>query len=301
MNCKLLAVNLLLFLLSFGALAQSDAPTVEAMEERLLATPVLHNLDTEQVQEIFALGQQLGNRADVFTTIGDSNTTNGDFLQPIGLDGGSFCRWGEYEHLLDTVEHFSVSPDGLAANSFTRQSLAAKMGFNTAAVLDPFWATSSLCARGESPLACELRVSRPGFVVIMLGGRDILALTADEYRQNMTQIVEETVAAGVIPILTTFVVLEERTDVYAKSLEFNMALLDIAEVLQIPLINLWRAANDLPDHGIGPDRSHLRARVGDFCAFDGAETQLGGTLRNLLTLQALDALRLSLVEPAANS
>jgi hypothetical protein len=31
--------------------------------------------------------------------------------------------------------------------------------------------------------------------------------------------------------------------------------------------------------------------VGKFCSFDGAEKQVGGTLRNLLTLQALDILR----------
>ena len=104
-NCKLLTVNFLLLLLfvSLDVQAQTDGMTVEAMEERLLLTPVLHNLDTERVQEIFALGQVLGNRADVFTTIGDSNTTNGDFLQPIGLDGGGLCRWGEYEPLLETV------------------------------------------------------------------------------------------------------------------------------------------------------------------------------------------------------
>jgi hypothetical protein len=75
----------------------------------------------------------------------------------------------------------------------------------------------------------------------------------------------------------------------------NMALLDIAEAEQVPLINLWAAAFALPDHGIGPDRSHLKARVGDYCNFAGAEQELGGTLRTLLTLQALDALRVNVL------
>ena len=96
---------------------------------------------------------------------------------------------------------------------------------------------------------------------------------------------------GVIPVLTTFVVIPERGDVYERSLEFNMALLDIAAETEMPLINLWAAAQTLPDHGIGPDHTHLKAVVGSFCSFDGAQAQYGGTLRNLLTLQALDMLR----------
>lgn len=289
-----IACVMLLLVAGFNVSAQAD---VAAMETRLMSVPVLYNMDSERLADIFALGQSLGSRADVFTTIGDSNTTNGDFLQPIGLDGGEQCQWGEYEPLRATVDFFSVSPDGEDANSFTHESIAAFRGFTTTAVLDPFWATDARCEGGESPLLCEYRVARPSVAVIMLGGRDVLALTADAYRQSMTEIVEISILRGVIPLLTTFVVLEERADVYPLSLEMNMALLDIAQSAQIPLINLWAAARDLPDHGIGPDRSHLKARVGDFCNFDGAEAELGGTLRNLLTLQALDALRDGVLEP----
>ncbi len=279
---------LIVLIISISVAAQTD---VAAMEDRLMSVPILYNMDTERLAEIFALGESLGNRADVFTTIGDSNTTNGDFLQPIGLHRGDQCQWGDYEDLRDTVDFFSTSPDGDDANSFTHESIAAFRGFTSAAVLDPFWATNSLCEGGESPLMCEYRVVRPSVAVMMLGGRDVLALTADDYRQSISEIVETSIAQGIIPILTTFVVLADRADVYPLSLEMNMVLLDIAEEYEVPLINLWAAASELPDHGIGPDHSHLKARVGDFCNFSGVETELGGTLRNLLTLQALDAVR----------
>lgn len=279
----------LCLMLGVGVAAQNDA--IGAMEARLMSVPILYNMDAERLAEIADVGRALGSRADVFTTIGDSNTTNGDFLQPIGIDGGDLCEWGDYEDLRETVAHFSVPPDDENATSFGRVSIAAFRGFTSAAVLDPFWATDPACARGESPLACEYRVARPSIAVMMLGGRDVLGFTADEYRQSVTEIVQTSIMQGVIPVLTTFVVLEERADVYPLSLEMNMALLDIAEEAHIPLINLWAAARDLPDHGIGPDRSHLKARVGEFCNFAGAERELGGTLRNLLTLQALDALR----------
>lgn len=258
---------------------------VPAMERRLRETPILSNFASERIRAIYQQGLALGNRADVFTTIGDSNTTNGDFLQPIGMDADRYCDWGGYEYLRRTVDYFMLS-----LNAFTHNSEAARKGFNSAAVLDPFWSTG-ICAPGEAPLTCEYRAVQPSVAVIMLGGIDINDMTTADYSLNMRAIVQMSIQRGVIPVLTTFVVLPERDAVYPRSLEFNLALLDIAAEEQTPLINLWAAAQALPDSGIGPDRTHLKAQVGSFCSFDGAQDRLGGTLRNLLTLQALDLLR----------
>lgn len=284
-----------------ASLVVTGAPTVTApptqvmlgdvagMERRLFETAIFTNIATERVRSIFAQGRALGNRADVFTTIGDSNTTNGDFLQPIGMDADAYCEWGAYSYLRETVDYFSAT-----MNSFTHHSEAARMGFNSASVLDPFW-SSGVCAPGEASLTCEFRDAQPSVAVIMLGGIDINDLTTADYNANMRAIVQTAIQRGVIPVLTTFVVLRERAELYPRSLEFNMMLLDIADEEQIPLINLWAAAQALPDSGIGPDRTHLKARVGSFCSFDGAQAELGGTLRNLLTLQALDQLRQSVL------
>jgi hypothetical protein len=159
-------------------------------------------------------------------------------------------------------------------------------------VLDPFWADQSLCQRNESPLLCEYRLVRPSVAVIMLGQIDVnqARLSVEDYAANMETIVQSTIAQGVIPVITTIVFKPDRNE-YARSLEFNLALVRLSEQYDLPLLNLWAAVQTLPDSGIGPDQSHLRARVGDFCAFDGPEQELGGTLRNLLTLQALDELR----------
>ncbi|MFN8450517.1 MAG: SGNH/GDSL hydrolase family protein [Anaerolineae bacterium] len=263
---------------------------VHAMERRLRETPLFSNFDSPRVRAIFGAGQGMGNRADVFTTVGDSNTTNGDFLQPIGMGADVYCDWGGYEYLRATVDFFT-----LTLNSFTHHSIASREGFSSAAALDPSWATEGVCAGGESSVMCEYRDTLPSVAVIMLGGIDINDLATTEYAANMRAIVETSIQRGVIPVLTTFVVLPEREAVYPRSLEFNMALLDIAEAEQTPLINLWAAAQALPDDGIGPDRTHLKAEVGAFCSFDGAQDRLGGTLRNLLTLQALDLLRTNLL------
>lgn len=267
---------------------------IPSMERRLYDTPIFQNITAARARQIFAAGQGMGNRADVFTTIGDSNTTNGDFLQPIGMSADAYCDWGAYADLAGSVGYFSVAPtaDNADANSFTHHSQAARKGFNSAAVLDPFWASEDVCRRGESSLMCEFRLVQPSVAIIMIGGIDINDMDTPQYAANMRAIVQTTIQQGVIPVLTTFVVLPERGELlYGRSLEFNMALLDIAAAEGTPLINLWTAAQSLPDHGIGPDRTHLKAVVGSFCSFDGAQALYGGTLRNLLTLQVLDALR----------
>lgn len=283
--------------------AQEDivSMSVSEMESLLLETPIFTNVGTEEVQEIFAAGQALGNRPNVFTTVGDSNTTNGDFLRPIGLSS-SPCDLGEYEYLQETIDYFSAPPTPDDRNSFTRASLAADRGFSTYSALDPFWADASLCQPNESPLTCEYRVTQPSVALIMLGQIDInyAGTSVSAYHENMENIITASIGQGVIPVLSTIVFLPER-DVYPLSLEFNMVILELAEEHQVPLINLWRAVQSLPNVGIGPDRSHLRAQVGRFCSFDGTEQELGGTLRNLLNLQILHSLKLTVLESTADA
>ncbi len=291
--------------LEIASVPQPPAPTdsplvtpislgdIPAMARRLMETPLLFQMDTPNVRAIYARGQQMGMRADVFAVVGDSNSTNGDFLVPFGSPV-DVCDFGEFDYLRDTVSYFRTPIDGTTQNAFTVDSAAAEEGFTSASVFDPLWASPQMCTAGESPLSCEFRRIRPGISVIMLGGRDVQEMSTATYAANMTRIVEQSAVSGVIPILTTFVVLPER-DIYPRSLEFNMMLLDIAELYEIPVINLWAAAQALPDVGIGPDRSHLRANIGSFCDFTGAQQEYGGTLRNLLTLQALDAIRRAVI------
>jgi len=276
----------------------SADPEVLAMIDRLRATPVLYNMDTEAVHAIFERGQQLGNRADVFTYIGDSNSTGGDFLYPMGF-GDRYCELGSYSDLQATLDYFSAdSPRAGQRNSFTNHSLAADNGLSSAGALDPFWATEP-CASNESPVMCEYRLTKPSVAIILLGLMDVRYSTSPEvYHDNMEQIVQLSVEQGVIPALTTNVVLpDQQTLSFDLSIRQNNALLDIVDAHQTPLINLWAAAEALPDFGIGPDRTHLKAEVGAYCSFDGQERQVGGTLRNLLTLQALDELRRTVLHP----
>ncbi|MDX2162633.1 MAG: hypothetical protein SF162_15025 [bacterium] len=276
------------------ALTLGDIP---AMENFLRQVPILYQFESPLLHDIYLRGQQNGSSPYMFSVIGDSNSTNGDFLYPLGLDNPNVCSLGAYVELEPAVTWFSTPVNERGQNAFTRSSVTANRGFNSAAIFDPFWASTAVCTPGETPLICEYRTANPFAAVIMLGGIDVNSLTTQTYHDNMNQIVADSIAQGVIPVLTTFVVLPER-DLYPLSLEFNLMLVQIAERHRTPLINLWAEAESLPDFGIGPDRTHLRARVGSFCDFTGAQREFGGTLRNLLTLQALDQLRRRLIEGA---
>jgi hypothetical protein len=271
---------------------------ISVLTERLNSAPILYNMTTDAVYDIFAHGQELGNRVNVFTKVGDSNSTTGAFLRPIGMKPNP-CELGPYGDLQATVDFFSVSPREGIANSFDNTSIAAVNGLNTAGVQDSFWADPVVCRENESPLSCEYRIVKPSVAIIMLGLMDIETITPDRYQPNLDQIVQASIEQGVIPVLTTFSVLPDYPvpQGWDNSIRFNAAILDVVETHQTPLINLWAAVQDLPDYGIGPDRTHLKYVIGQFCSFNGPEKEVGGTLRNLLTLQALDELRRDVLTP----
>jgi hypothetical protein len=255
-------------------------------------------METEQVQSIFQQGQALGNRPDIFIKIGDSNTANGDFFRPFGLSR-QYCDYGAYHYLQDTVDYFATAPRVGANNSFDSSNFTVVKGLTGAGLLDPFWATDPSCHANESLLGCEQRVVQPSFSVMMIGLMDLEIYDVEAFRTNLDLVIADSVNAGVIPVQTTFTVLPDyispEQPLWEKSLDYNLAIIEIAERYGTPVIHLWKALQTLPDYGIGPDRTHLKAAVGDYCSFTGEELLYGGTMRNLLSLQALDTLRRYLV------
>ncbi|MBZ0306237.1 MAG: hypothetical protein K8I82_09230, partial [Anaerolineae bacterium] len=203
--------------------------------------------------------------------------------------GGPEQNLGPYSDLQATVDFFSVPPRDGYINSFGYNSMAAQSAFNAAAVLDDLWADPSICQVEESPLECEYRLSKPSVAIIMLGSVDVQIYDLETYTRTMQKIVKVSIDSGVIPVLTTFPMASDHM-YYEKSLQFNMVILDLARSNGIPLINLWRAARVLPDNGLGPDRYHL-SQGPTYYSFNGEENLYGLTLRNLMTLQALDQLR----------
>jgi len=268
----------------------STNPDTQSIIERLQNTPIFNNMDTPEVHAIFQHGQELGQNRDVFTKVGDSNTTSGGFMYSMGLSNQ--CDLGPFNYLQETINYFSTPVPDNNKNSFTHSSAAAKNGLSSSAALDPMWA-GSVCSPGENSVTCEYHQLKPSVAIIMLGLMDVRYKTPpDLFRSNIEQLVQTSIEQGVIPVLTNIVVMPGQESLSIDTaMQINSILLDVADQYNIPLINLWRAIQSLPDFGIGPDHTHLRYVVGSYCNFTGAEESIGGTLRNLLTLETLDELR----------
>ena len=124
------------------------------------------------------------------------------------------------------------------------------------------------------------------------------AATIAELDRQMRRLVEETLAAGIIPVLSTFSYSPAQPD-WFQAVRFNTILVEIAEDDLIPLINLWAAARALPYQGITEDPLHM-TNQDEGVIFDGHESEYGVSLHNLLTLCTLDELYHAVIIDAEN-
>ncbi len=248
------------------------------------AFPLLPVL-TERARAIFEAGQALDVPRDphVFSKVGDSMTASEHFLVDFG--NGEYDL-GEYTEMQGVVDFFAVEE----VNAFNRENYANALGFSTASALDTTWAIADVCQPNETPLACEYRESNAAFALIMFGTNDVMAFDATLFDYFMRLVVIETVNADVVPILYTMPIRPEAPELSAT---FNQIILKIATDYDLPVINLLVALEPMPNYGVDlKDTLHLTSPEAPDNAATFTESGLtaGYTVRNLVTLQALDAL-----------
>ena len=200
---------------------------------------------TETAREIYRKGIAMGNNPRAFSKVGDCQNVKQSFL-------GFFDHPGKYvgltgiDDLQDTIENFQ--------GYFDRDGQSTQYGFNAAAVLSPLWADPDICLPDETPLECELRITRPTFVLVSLefwfSGR-----TPEVYERYMRQIIEYTIAQGSVPILAT------KADNIEKDHSLNLTTARLAYEYDIPLWNWWAAAQPLWNHGIDTYRDGFHISV----------------------------------------
>jgi hypothetical protein len=92
---------------------------------------------------------------------------------------------------------------------------------------------------------CELRITRPTFVLISLEvwfeGR-----TPQAYERYMRRIIEYSISQGAVPVLAT------KADNIEKDNSLNLVTARLAAEYDLPLWNWWAAAQPLSDHGLDP-------------------------------------------------
>jgi uncharacterized protein YraI len=240
-----------------------------------------------KAREIYLRGQEMGNRPNIFSKVGDSITADLHFLYPIG--------WGtynlrSYSQLQAVIDHFSTET-ARESNSFANPSLAAYPGWTTGSVLNPADAWPGACQSGETPLVCEYRLVKPSVALVMLGTNDVALLPADVFAANLGQITQTSIDMGVIPVLST---IPPRPEFQPQVDDFNRIIRETARTYGVPLWDFNSALRSLPNGGLwdGIHPSAPGTAPDDYAgAADLSPENLayGYTVRNLTALQALDA------------
>jgi len=257
-----------------------DFDPASVAEIDLAEYPIVPEI-SDQALALYRAGLDQGNNPNSFAKVGDCMTDNPFFLIPIGEEKYDL---GEYADLQAVIDQFASAD----LNAFARKSQAAAGGFNSSSILDSLWANPEFCEAGETPLGCEFRLSQPSIALIMFGTNDVYYLDEASFDYFVRAIVAETKRNNVLPLLSTF---PNRPEFPEKSELYNQIVAKIAEDYDIPLINLWMALDPLPNKGVDEvETTHLSSpKDGLVCHFIDDNLQAGFTVRNLLTLQTLDA------------
>jgi uncharacterized protein YgiM (DUF1202 family) len=236
---------------------------------------------------IFATGQALGNRANVFSKVGDSMSVEDEMFRPFGY---GVYNLGGYGYLQTTIDFF-LAGQARTDNPFNNVSLAANGGWTTATLLDTNFANSSVCNTGETPLACEYRLNKPAVALILIGSNDLVNVPVDQYAYNLRVIANVSIEAGVIPVFST---LPPRPQYPGRAEEYNQRIINVAQELGLPLWDFYSVMLTLPNSGLSDDGLHPStppSRFEDAANFTGDFFQYGYVMRNLTMLQVLDVLR----------
>jgi len=264
-------------IISPTATASINPPTPTYDPNTWTDLPVIPNVST-RVNEIYMRGLELGNNPNAFSKIGDCGSTPAWFLGDFDR-GPRYYNLGEYDYLGTVIQEFH--------GSYDRTSLAAKSGFNASSIFSPLWSNRELCQSNESPIACEYRVHKPSFAFIMLGTNDVWH--QDTFEAQMRLIIELSIDQGIVPVLST------KADNREGDGSINATIARLSYEYQIPLWNFWAALQELPDHGLQEDGSHLTWGSNQFN--DPRSLENAWPVRNLTALQVLNAIWSSVISP----
>jgi hypothetical protein len=241
--------------------------------------PIVPVVDAN-TRRIYTMGRTLGNDPHALSILGDCLSLPINLFGNYGKGPGHYDL-GDYTDLQPVIDWF--------VESFNRQSITLGDGFNTAAVLSPLRADPKQCGKDETPLVCEYRIYHPSYALIALGTDD-LKISPDLYEQRMRQIVEYTLAQGIVPILET------KADNREGNHAFNKIVARLAYEYDVPLWNFWLAVQPLWKHGVANDRGHLTWADPNHFEYTHS-MEVAVPVHTLTALQTLDSLWRGLTAP----
>ena len=219
---------------------------------------------------------------DVFSKVGASNTVNTGFATCLDGDNVDLGGYGD----LDDARAFFAAGDAAGTSPYDRVSASATVG----------WSTFKALQGDPRPVDVEVDAARPAFAVVLFGTNDIQLRNIGKYADDMLALTDALLDRGVIPLLST---VPPRADDEGADVDvprYGLVARMIAESRQVPFLDLDRRLRALPDHGLGGDGIHMNVDPRGGCRFDDDGLGHGFNVRNLQTLQALAALKRSVVD-----
>ena len=295
--------------LTVGALLATHNPARPPVVRALAGQPpVVPQIDTAiktRLRAVYLKGHANGNYPDVFSKIGDSITATYSFLAvTMGCDEYNLATHTDLQPVIDYFRAREFPPDSTdvwcgVSNSFSRVSRCAESGWSAGSALETLTDIPSGCAAPyNTPLRCELRITRPSIALIMFGTNDLQWDDTETYRDHLSRIVQECLDAGVIPALSTIPPRLDSQALGALVGQFNEVVIAVAHENQIPIWNYWLAlqGSEMVNHGISDDGIHpnLYGNCAPECLsgdFSSEGLRYGFNKRNFTALQVLDKIR----------
>ena len=241
--------------------------------------PELPDIDelSTQLLPVYSDGvNNLGRLNTSFSIAGDQSLSGENFMDPIAI--GQY-NLGNNLELQASIDHYN----------FTFQSVAVGDDWVIENLLDPAFADPGLCQPGETPLACELRLTSPVVIFISFSSTNATLTPIGTFAPTLEQIVDITLNAGTIPVLVT---LPDDGTVDPTTLsDYNQVIVNTATQhslhpdLDVPLWNLYNTMQGTTGvYDVSPSGA---------TDFTDPSLTYGVNRRGLAALQILDRIRLT--------
>jgi hypothetical protein len=246
-----------------------------------------------------------------FLKIADANGASSDFMKCFAQSPS--YNLASHSALQATLNHFAAGSVGGVA-PYLRDSKATGESFSAL----------NLHEGNPTPLAQELSQNDGAFALVMFGTSDIShggtpqLNVYDEFKANMfgpplLKIIDQLIAAGVVPILTTAPNYTVGEQPATATVLLNVIARAVAQGRQIPLVDLHKALEGADNYGMVDESNHInvlnpgsgaRCVYPDpqlpACNFTDNALHCGYNMWNLLSLQALDRVKKVVADDAAS-
>jgi len=214
-------------------------------------------------------------QANVVAVVGDRTVLPVGFLAPFG-DADFLLEdiGAEVQSVLDTY----LAGDVEGQNSLSHIGAGVQNDLNASTLLNG----SGAC--GNTPLVCELDTTQAAVIIVSVGYRDAVNGTdLAQFESDLRAIVDTATGRGVIPVLLTPYSRPELGDTMR---DYADVVVRIATEKQVPLVNVWRMFNELPDGGLTGNDASI-ANAGPDRLNGNTTTRFGENARNFYVLSTL--------------